>query len=255
MRSLLAQELTKPSLSGITLYFHRRFNVLPRRTAYAMCFKLESCCLCLATSNVCIHNLTCKHPTWNLAYHSSAVTSSPSIIPGCISFQLVRGSCKYSSFVKPIKDSWLDYHAWIPFVIHSDEITYWFHFLVRSFLSGSSWRIFSLYQLNDIRFIQRRIMIPDLRWCDAHWSPTRLISDSIRPRHPRWPLRMRSKTSLWMPSGKGGHKSMYIIGAYWWILTITSVLIRRSAYCDLYEVSINKFDNQGSLDCHDCHSL
>ena len=54
-----------------------------------------------------------------------------------------------------------------PFCHSHDEITYWFHFLVRSFLSESSWRSFSLYQSIDIRFNQRRIMIPDLRWCSV----------------------------------------------------------------------------------------
>ena len=45
----------------------------------------------------------------------------------------------------------------------------WLHVipLVRSFLSGSSWRSFSLYQSIDIRFNRRRIMIPDLRWCSV----------------------------------------------------------------------------------------
>lgn len=38
--------------------------------------------------------------------------------------------------------------------------------LVRSFLSVSLQRSFSLYQLVGIRSNQRRITITDLRWCD-----------------------------------------------------------------------------------------
>ena len=65
MRSLLAWGLTKPLLSVITLYFHRRFNVLPRRTAYAMCFKFESCCLCptLTPASIILHT-SIQHGTW-----------------------------------------------------------------------------------------------------------------------------------------------------------------------------------------------
>ena len=69
--SLLAQGLTKPSLqespfiSTDGLTFYHGGPPVP-------------CVLSLnhVVNNAGIHNLTYKHPTWNLAYHPSAVTSS-----------------------------------------------------------------------------------------------------------------------------------------------------------------------------------